>query len=117
MLIAVGLLCESFIASIAGIGFFTGVGAQVVNEGFFLYERFSTVFAGMWSIPSVGAQVYLETAFRCVFFATDLMRDGIYYKFANIRIRRISLLRRIRLLIRISLLSLFIRIIYWAIGL
>ena len=72
MLIEGGLLCEAFIAGIALIGFLLGVGAPVS----------------------------LETVFRCVFFATDLMLDGIYYKFANISFRRFSL---------------FIRITYWAI--
>ena len=51
----------------------------------------------------MGAQVSLKSASTCGCYATDLMLDGIYYKFANISLRRLSLL------------SLFIRVTYWAI--
>lgn len=63
--------------------------------------------------PGVGALVYIENAFIGVYFATDLIRGGIYYKFANMRLRRISPLS-----LFISPLSLFIRITcWWVIGL
>ena len=130
-----GFMCEFFSAFIAGIGFLPSVDEHVCLEVLVQGESCVAESAGIGFFPSVGAQVYLEIAFTCVSFATDLMLDGIYYKFANmslslliritclsllIRITCLSLLIRITclsLLIRITCLSLLIRITYWAIEL